>query len=269
LAVDTALEAHRRLVSAGLKLARAEVHLKALEAASRRYIETDPRPLQFQHQDELDEHGLPWRVTRWKVREMPPPRLGLIAGDAVHNMRCALDHLMAGLCRLNGWRGPRTPDFPIHASSPDRERGRQSWTKTLRPLSEAHRTAIRDLQPYRNPGVQSKRLIALSTLDNTDKHEIVSAGAIAVGEPEHPLVVGESVPVLWRRGIAEDGAEVMRFMLPRHRAVSVQSFITVGLVFGDKEVPLHDMKAMHEVVADLVARFAPDFGAPPEGPMTV
>lgn len=90
----------------------------------------------------------------------------LIVGDAVHNMRCALDHIAYGLAVEN--RRPAKPSgkptFPLlqHKNPKLRE--------ALADIAPAAIDVIERFQPYE----RRNQLWMLSVLDNADKHHQIS-----------------------------------------------------------------------------------------------
>jgi hypothetical protein len=50
----------------------------------------------------------------YRPKEPIPETLALIVGDAVHNLRAALDHLAAGILRRWHPKPPDRPFFPMH-----------------------------------------------------------------------------------------------------------------------------------------------------------
>jgi len=72
-----------------LKFERAREHIEALEDAAEAWLDTDAYTIV---RDVDPQSGL--TVRRAKITESPPYSLGLIAGDAIHNLRAALDHVV-------------------------------------------------------------------------------------------------------------------------------------------------------------------------------
>ena len=72
-----------------LKLARAQSHIEDLEARVRTFLDSEPCDLQ--HVAVAGGLGL-----RLRVKTPPPPELAAIVGDAVHNLRSALDTSFVG-----------------------------------------------------------------------------------------------------------------------------------------------------------------------------
>lgn len=87
------------------------------------------------------------RVKRFDRVDPSPPRWGAIAGDAVHNTRSALDHLICALALLNESESVNDNAFPIYGpKEPDEDRKQRIWDFQLGGLHDAHRQAIWDMQ---------------------------------------------------------------------------------------------------------------------------
>lgn len=167
------------LESARLKLGRAEELLEELSrdiTQSAKDIKKRERELgRLSVEVEHRAAEFPWVVTVCKaLHERPPARLGLLAGDAMHNTRSALDHLACRLVELAGNTPSNRTAFPIW-SEPPRTRDKQTHFEGLiAGMSSEHKKGIRALQPYRNPERwESEMLVALATMDNADKHQLL------------------------------------------------------------------------------------------------
>jgi hypothetical protein len=158
------------------KLRRSGELLDDLEreiAASRKEIgRSGNLPHKFAFRDEVDLDNVRWRVCRCvKILHKPPENWGLVAGDAMHNARTALDHLAARLVELDGNKPTKKSAFPIWDEEPKTKDKKNQFEKTIAGMSKAHQESIRRLQPWKNPGTkESAMLVALGVLDNLDKH---------------------------------------------------------------------------------------------------
>lgn len=79
-----------------LKLERAERHLEELDREIAQYAASEPYVAIREARCQL--HADCWRFTL-QVRREPDRRLATIAGDAVHNMRSALDLATAAMIK--------------------------------------------------------------------------------------------------------------------------------------------------------------------------
>jgi len=141
-------------------------------------VASEPEGQSMHHRIYVRLHKAP-DVKRW----------GLLLGDAVHNMRSALDHLVyAGAIRVTGQNPPpdeRKLQFVIVDAPGD-------WSSTqqqrhMRPLTDEMRTFIEGVQPYKSSdqndpdGYQLHLLRWVRELDDSDKHRAIRPVFIAPG----------------------------------------------------------------------------------------
>ncbi len=100
-----------------------------------------------------------------RIRKPIPERLLLIAGDAFHNLRSALDFLAGDLVRLNGRNGDNAR-FPF-ATDPKHLIDRIASTE-IDKAGKKIVDIVLALEPYK--GGAGKNLRALHDLDIEDKH---------------------------------------------------------------------------------------------------
>ncbi len=105
----------------------------------------------------------------YRPKKPIPETLALVIGDAIHNLRAALDHLANGIVRE--WH-PEPPDFGFFPMTKKRENL----------ISHAHLPAIEQalpgtekllLEDIRPADGASKSLWAFHSLDNDDKHNLI------------------------------------------------------------------------------------------------
>lgn len=112
------------------------------------------------------------------VPDAPSVRWGTMLGDAIHNLRSALDHLAFALADLDSPnRGEdRITQFPITRTLEQFEA-----TPRLRFLSDHHRAMVKREQPWvvsPPPHVADHPLSILEELDNADKHRVIHVVAL-------------------------------------------------------------------------------------------
>jgi hypothetical protein len=115
-----------------LKLDRAEVHIEALRGAIAAFEERDPEPFGFRAESTSLSNNVIQYDLHAVVRTEPPRGLGLIVGDAVHNIRAALDYLVYGLAPTEV-RQKRRTQFPIFADQGDFDKHSPSMLEGLMP----------------------------------------------------------------------------------------------------------------------------------------
>jgi len=158
------------------KIDRAREHVNALDKAINRFLETEPYAAErrLKARDRIHEYVLV-RYTE------PPDCLGLLVGDAVHNLRSALDHVAFELA-LKGAQAightmtseqARRIQYPVVDCSTDFKS--QLNRGCLRYVESVPKAFIERHQPYNlNPEHPERTVLAcLASLDNTDKHRTV------------------------------------------------------------------------------------------------
>jgi hypothetical protein len=122
-------------------------------------------------------------------QKAPPGHWPLLAGEAVQNLRSALDHLVYELSGNN-----RRTQFPIFT---DRCEFQVLGTRKLKGVSEAKRALIEKSQPYKFMPEDAAHhpLAVLSSLSNLDKHRVL---ATVVSSVAHEGVgIPDGVKLTW------------------------------------------------------------------------
>jgi hypothetical protein len=150
------------------KVDRARKHADDLEAEIESFWATSPCGI------EANGHGS-YRVNRM---DPLPEAIPLIAGDAAHNIRAALDHF-AWAATSPQERGVHTC-FPVWNSSDTRTHAK--WQKQVeRQMKGASGdliSAIAELEPWQDG--RDSLLWAIHELDRVDKHRILLSAAVAL-----------------------------------------------------------------------------------------
>ena len=228
-----------RVASFRLKLDRAERHLKELKDELAKYSEV--RPYEARRNREIDAQVYIYTA---HLREKPPPVLGLIVGDFIHNVRSSLDHIAVALSprsRKNKASFPIETDFIWERDVETAEYvekfadKRARWCSATKGIVQDPLAIIEGLQPYdrwQDPGTHELRVIA--ALDNADKHRelaVVTLGLLnastTISDPS-----GNSLFHQWTPGVLEDGAVVAAFPFADMRAemdVHIHGAVHVGV----------------------------------------
>lgn len=247
---------------------RGGVHLHAIHELAKRFNDREPYRIIEQTEPESG-----WQILYVEIREEPPLELGLILGDLLHNWRSALDCLAHELVRHNGRSPDRRIAFPILA---DPDKFREQSQSRLRGMSEAHKQAIEELQPY--PGRDKPRGEALrivNALANLDRHQTIHPTYVGLAAtPENPPIKFRSGKPLPRDNISievqipslgqqlTDGAELMRLRLGvgPDEEVDVKGELFVEIAFGERSpVRLNALAYLGIEVWQTIQIFAPDF----------
>ena len=165
------LTADERLALIRLKIERAKKHILDLEIARDRFIETEPYVIEPERDPQTGNYL--FRVTKLQP---PPHDLGLIAGDVIHNLRSALDHLAYQLVLVNGAIPTKQTAFPIF----DDAAGYVAHSHgKIKLMSQSAQDAIEATKPYRG---RSNLLWFIHTMDIADKHHTLLVALIHVGK---------------------------------------------------------------------------------------
>jgi hypothetical protein len=209
-----------RFAGTHAKLDRAREHAKTLESEIRAWNNQIPFSATKQVNPEQTRFGV---VV--KVHHQPPlKRWSVIFGDFVHNLRCALDHMVYLIAVHETNQDPpckkwRDLAFPI-AETPKRFSDIQS--RRIGILSDPVRAAIESVQPYnRKHSEDPPALLMLSEFDNADKHRLLQ---VAISHPiggriQHDRDPGAPVPQFFAHvGEVRDGTELMALEFPTPQA---------------------------------------------------
>lgn len=207
--------------SVELKLRRAEEHIDVLDTEIQTFLAGEP----YAAYRSLERGGLE-HVIFWSRYKEPPPRLGLIAGDAIHNIRSSLDHMVVALAKFGASASGQTISeqderrlqFPITMSPEEFEKQvrRQAIARVPPPAA----AIIEQRQPYLAVSQWPKRfpLYEISQFDNADKHRtltvaLLSTSIVRVSWP--PELSDTSMQTPGIRLEFEPDTEIARFVLPR------------------------------------------------------
>lgn len=153
------MNADKRIELIREKVERAKKHLSDFEAARDRFFNPQPYVIEREHDSQTGDD-----VFKVNNIRTPPVDLALIAGDAIHNLRSALDHLAYQLVLVAGKKtSPRT-GYPIFATA---ERYESEKAGKVEGMSDAAKREIDASKPY---GGGTDELYWLHTLNISDKH---------------------------------------------------------------------------------------------------
>jgi hypothetical protein len=163
------MDVSTRLEGIGAKLRRASEVLQSIREEEAQYIvpgEYGPRVgIERSIPERGGEGGIACRAF---LEPGPPPRIGVLCGDVVHNLRSALDHLANALVVANGGapkEGSGGTQFPIHVGG--------GVSVAHRPGPGASASAMWILEKVQ-PGDITDPLAVLNRLSNVDKHRTVN-----------------------------------------------------------------------------------------------
>ena len=194
------------------KIARADEHLHALYRETDGWGDGDPLGIVRQSNPDGSEHlfSLVFKarpdVWRWAV----------LLGDALHNLRCALDHIVYALAINQTGMDPPPGDsqlaFPICSSDDYFDKA----VNRISVLNDSTREAIRKAQPYNRikPGQWFAPIWWLAQLNDIDKHRLSHLIPIAARHDEIRVAAPPgSYRFLWNTGPLIDGAPLLKLTL--------------------------------------------------------
>jgi hypothetical protein len=215
------------------KIARADQHLDALYRETDGWGDGDPFVIARESNADGSEH-----VFRLRYKVQPDVwRWAVLLGDALYDLRCALDHMVYALAINQTRKDPPDDDaslaFPI-CSEPrffEKSRGR------IASLNEITQAAVEKAQPYNRlkPGKWFAPLWWLSQLNDIDKHRS-SHLAVTAAHPDEIAtdakldehVCGLFPRATWLRLIGEAGFEVRPVPLVHdERPVGAEGFLAI------------------------------------------
>lgn len=205
-----------------LKQARAESLIAVLQAEVERFLSRNP--FSFRHTTEPGDGGATVHRVLAVVREEPPVEWAPIIGDAVHNLRSALDHAVWAMADP-AERIDRAAQFPIYASEANYE---ENAPRLLAGVSPRRQELIRSEQPFHwpDPNRAWHPLGLLQWLDNDDKHRTLHTLAV-VSDFQWILTDNTDPTITYLAQVGDTlthDAQVMRYETvpvdPAHRVVA-------------------------------------------------
>jgi len=156
-----------------LKVKRADALIAEFTAISRDFLSRNPYRL-YTYKTDVE------LILASEVRELIPEQLPLILGDAVHNLRSALDILINDAICADTQLIERESSFPIVRESDNFNNERKN---KLRNASDRIVKFVKSVQPF-NENV-SEWLPFLNATDILDKHRIITP---VIGNPKFKYV---------------------------------------------------------------------------------
>jgi len=206
---------------------------------------------------------------------------GILFGDALHNLRSALDHLVWQLVLLNGKTPSGANQFPIcdtgatywSAGWKDGKKTRSTREWRLEGVSDAHKALIDEMQPYRTripPGAVHV-LSTLRDLSNHDKHRLVHLTVFAVDFPSHEAMdnllvanadAGERIGTRFEPIRYDGETEILtvEYSCPGPNPdVDVKGEPPLGIGISESRARFQHLQALPSEVGEMIEVFAPDF----------
>jgi hypothetical protein len=209
------------------KVARANQHLEILKAELKAiYGERNPYTVRLDRHSDGRTYSLVLRAGEL------PQHPGLILGDAIHNLRCALDYIIVALVEKSGASLTAAHQFPIFDDQGEYEAKAPRMLNGIRVGLDI----IESLQPFHQEKPRHDEFFAVGYFSNADKHRIIASvlpviGDLSGGVRPWPSRV-ENLPVPSYIGSNEE-VEVSRITYDRlTNEVDFEGKISVAPYFG-------------------------------------
>jgi hypothetical protein len=205
--------------SSRAKLARADEHRQAIEPEIKAFVDGDPVTLGSNHNLKGTDDPIRFAYYVAEITQ-PPAHWALVAGDAIQNLRAALDHAIWELVvKQKGSQFAEAKAFKIDFPIVDKPSSFPRSRLVEVGLPEPSIAVIENAQPYVREQDAPRRdpLWFLRELSNVDKHRLLHVvsmiGEDAVIHTTPFLPNGR--PEFVAAGALFKGAEIVRFTAPR------------------------------------------------------
>lgn len=189
-----------------IKIGRANTHLDDFDEQAQAVVAAYRNAVVRERDEDRSEYV-------FSIERVPPldPVLGAILGDAIHNLRAALDHLAWQAVIAGGGNPTGDTNFPVLDVAPTADRYGRTRVQIAPGIPKRLQEVLDTFQPYKRGNPTTHPLHVIHRLDIDDKHHelfVTVVGVVSVSFHEPFDVVGLNT------GPYEDGAEVCRFTGP-------------------------------------------------------
>jgi hypothetical protein len=245
------------------KLKRADEHIEQLHREGEAFLgDTTQRTLVY---DDLQAGKAFADVQRNRIVE---PRLSILAGDVLYQVRSSLDHLICALIKRDGNSPTTSSQFPIFSHAPTDKKTKARYEGQVAGITRPEvLAAIEAHQPHKRSNPANHWLAVLREFSNTDKHRAL---VLAVVWPEprikvtviRPHLPGDLTTVV---SCTDDGTDTpLSWIDPGGdlvEVVNVERRIATYVAFskwGDGQHPIevvHGLRELRVCVSKVVAEF--------------
>ena len=253
-----------------LRLQRAAEHIREFCAEADAYLRTNPFGSTAEY---FEENGIKFVKLLFKVHKEPPKRLGVVAGDCIHNLRATLDNIVWSLGKAfppsDAKARPEMLAFPVCRTKDNFEKTLQHPNyKAIKSFPAAAQELITKLQPIdaASMPLPAFYLGILNDLWNADKHRSPDLmGGTNHGVALHGYRLQQ--PGSIAAGMAVfDGAEFARGAIPPEGIpADARVDLSIDVAFHVRgpakgQIARHFLSALYYVVQDeVIAKFEPVF----------
>jgi hypothetical protein len=233
------MTADERLALIRLKIDRANHHIDCLNAAIKAFVDTSPYKVTTKRDPESR------KLIYYVESAKPIPIIvAAIAGDALHCLRDALDHLtqqlyLVGTGNMKGYRDQTS--FPISPTAKDFKKG---LVRKVEGMRQDAIDAICAIEPY--VGGKGADLWTFHRLNNIDKHRLI----ITVGSAFRSMDIGGYIAADIRAKTGRNIPNISLFIRPADKFFPLETGKELFIGAPDDE-PNQNMKfafdiAVHE-----------------------
>jgi hypothetical protein len=244
----------------GLKVKRAREHIADLDRRIHLFFTGPPNPYPLIREIETHTGDLVIKLDRC---EPVPEDLPLVIGDALQNLRTALDHLVWQLVLSNGGTPGTQTAFPITKNAQQYKSVAPGKTKGVTP------EAAKMIDAFRPYGGGNEVLFGLHLLNNSDKHRLLLiCGAAHLSTAFQfqlsPTPQCLAMPVPYHQTYPlKEGRELYRIPKDVDGTFDQNPEFTFRLAFGDGEAmggepmlpPLHQLADLIDAIILAFDRF--------------
>ncbi|MBZ5531866.1 MAG: hypothetical protein LAO20_10575 [Acidobacteriia bacterium] len=151
------------------KLERADQNIRNLESEIALFFKESEYPIIPQGDMETFKKAIDYHSSR-----AMSPRFSVLAGEVIHHLRSALDHVAWQLSSTTYRRDfARAIEFPIFDEEPVKKKERSRYERKIEGISSTQaRLLIEQFQPYqRGDDVINDPLLIVHNMDRIDKHQ--------------------------------------------------------------------------------------------------
>lgn len=243
------MTADERLALIRLKIDRANTHILELEEAKGEFLSRSICEIKIE-----DDPKTGQKLFRFTRLSDPPSYIGIIAGDAIHCLRSALDHLAHQLVLVNGQHPSDKTCFPIMRSE---SAFKPHHVQRVEGMSQAAKDEVLTTRLYKE---SNDTLWLIHKLDIADKHRSLLTTMMWLPEialSRHMTQGDYSVP---DRPL-EEGRIFFSCKSEGHEDVKFIFDIALGEAGIFKDYPIVGaLKTMLDVVDSLIIDFRPLLG---------
>ncbi|HLW52531.1 MAG TPA: hypothetical protein VKW06_06780 [Candidatus Angelobacter sp.] len=237
-----------------MKIERAKEHIRNLDATIQAFLSDKP------YRIGAKPHSIPSleHTTLYVAEVKPvPDNISLILGDAIHNLRSALDHLAWQLVELGGGKPDKNTYFPI--CERPHQYASMMGNREIQKIPKDARDILEAIQPY---NTMDMTLWLLHQLDISDKHRLLLTVVTSMDKWGVDFALGQTLWFNEHRFLPlVVGYEIINIPTSTYHRQPHHNFqLGVDIAFGESEIPegelvIYTLKKMVDFVEGFVSKF--------------